>query len=316
MSRLFRDVDGGCVSPRGSVVCIGAFDGLHLGHQALVGRVAGRAHEFGLEAAVLSFEPLPREFFGGERAPARLTLPRERIEGLLALGVDLIGLLRFNAALAAMPAEDFVRQVIGRRLNAREVWVGPDFRFGRGRAGDVELLRRLGAELGFEARVMDQVDIGGSRVSASRIRELLGEGELDVVAELLGHTYRMSGRVTRGRQLGRRLGYPTANLRLGGKVPALRGIFASRVHGVGPVPLPAVSSLGTRPTVDGAEPLLETHVFDFEGDLYGRRIGVEFIAKLRDEQRFDNLDALVAQMDRDAAAARELLNTSNPRAAQ
>ena len=316
MSRLFRDVDGGCVSPRGSVVCIGAFDGLHLGHQALVGRVAGRAHEFGLEAAVLSFEPLPREFFGGERAPARLTLPRERIEGLRALGVDLIGLLRFNAALSAMPAEDFVRQVIGRRLNAREVWVGPDFRFGRGRAGDVELLRRLGAGLGFEARVMDQVDIGGSRVSASRIRELLGEGELDVVAELLGHTYRISGRVTRGRQLGRRLGYPTANLRLGGKVPALRGIFASRVHGIGPVPLPAVSSLGTRPTVDGAEPLLETHVFDFEGDLYGRRIGVEFVAKLRDEQRFDNLDALVAQMDRDAAAARQLLNTSNPRAAQ
>lgn len=316
MSRLFRDVDGGCVSPRGSVVCIGAFDGLHLGHQALVGRVAGRAHEFGLEAAVLSFEPLPREYFGGDRAPARLTLPRARIEGLLALGVDVVGLLRFNAALAAMPAEDFVRRVIGKRLNAREVWVGPDFRFGRGRSGDLDTLRRLGAELGFEARSMDQVDIGGSRVSASRIRELLGEGELDVVAELLGRAYRISGRVTRGRQLGRQLGYPTANLRLGGKVPALRGIFASRVHGVGPSPVPAVSSLGTRPTVDGDEPLLETHLFDFEGDLYGRRIGVEFVAKLRDEAKFDNLDALVAQMDRDAAAARDLLNVHNPRAAQ
>lgn len=316
MSRLFRDVDGGCVSPRGSVVCIGAFDGLHLGHQALVGRVVGRAHESGLAAAVLSFEPLPREFFGGDRAPARLTLPRARIEGLLALGVDVIGLLRFNAALAAIPAEDFVRRVIGQRLNAREVWVGPDFRFGRGRSGDIDTLRGLGAELGFEARVMDQVDIGGSRVSASRIRALLGEGELDVVAEMLGHGYRISGRVARGRQLGRQLGYPTANLRLGGKVPALRGIFATRVHGVGSVPMPAVSSLGTRPTVDGAEPLLETHVFDFEGDLYGRRIGVEFVAKLRDEEKFDNLDALVAQMDRDAAAARNLLNVHKPRASQ
>lgn len=316
MSRLFRDVDGGCVSPRGSVVCIGAFDGLHLGHQALVGRVVGRAHEFGLEAAVLSFEPLPREFFGGDRAPARLTLPRARIEGLLALGVDVIGLLRFNAALAAIPAEDFVRRVIGQRLNAREVWVGPDFRFGRGRSGDIDTLRSLGAELGFEARCMDQVDIGGSRVSASRIRELLGAGELDVVAEMLGHGYRISGRVARGRQLGRQLGYPTANLRLGGKVPALRGIFASRVHGVGQSPMPAVSSLGTRPTVDGDEPLLETHLFDFEGDLYGRRIGVEFVAKLRDELKFDNLDALVAQMDRDAAAARNLLNVHNARASQ
>lgn len=316
MSRLFRDVDGGCVSPRGSVVCIGAFDGLHLGHQALIGRVCGRAHEFGLDAAVLSFEPLPREFFAGDRAPARLTLPRARIEGLMAFGVDVIGLLRFNAALAAMPAPDFVRGVIHRRLNAREVWVGPDFRFGKGRSGDIDTLREVGAELGFEARSMDQVDIGGSRVSASRIRELLGEGELGVAAELLGRAYRISGRVVRGRQLGRQLGYPTANLRLGGKVPALRGIFATRVHGVGPEPMPAVSSLGTRPTVEGAEPLLETHLFDFDGDLYGRRIEVEFVARLRDEAKFDDLDALVAQMDRDAAAARDILNVNQPRAAQ
>lgn len=314
MSHLFRDVDGGCVSRRGSVVCIGAFDGLHLGHRALVGRVVARAHEAGLDAAVLSFEPLPREFFGGERAPARLDLPRSRVEGLAALGVDCIGLLRFNAALAALPAEAFVRAVIAGRLNAREVWVGPDFRFGRGREGSLDTLQALGAELGFQARCLERIDAGGDRVSASRIRELLAAGELDHAAELLGRPYALGGRVVRGRQLGRELGYPTANLRLGGKRPALRGIFATRVHGLGPSPRAAVSSLGTRPTVDGVEPLLETHVFDFDGDLYGRRIGVEFVAKLRDEEKFDDLAALKAQMDRDAAAARRLLDAPNRKA--
>ncbi len=306
MSRLFRDVDGGSLCPRGSVVCIGAFDGLHLGHRALVRHAVARARGFGLPAVALSFEPLPREFFARDTPPPRLTLPRDRIEGLLALGLDQLGLLRFNAALAAMPAQDFVRRVLAGRLGAREVWIGPEFRFGHRRGGDLALLRELGKELGFAAGEIEPVHVHGERVSSTRIREALRGGEFAHAAALLGRPYAIGGRVVRGRQLGRTLGYPTANLRFP-KTPALSGIYATRVHGVGAQPWPSVSSFGTRPTVDGVEPLLEAHLFDFEGDLYGRHLEVEFVAKLRDEAKFPDLPALTAQMHRDAAQARAIL---------
>lgn len=311
MSRLFRDVDGGSLSPRGSVVCIGAFDGLHLGHRALVGHVIARARAAGLDAAVVSFEPLPREFFAGDSAPPRLSLPRMRHAGLVALGADLVGLLRFNAAFAAMTAREFVDRVLVRRLAAREVWVGPDFRFGRGREGDVAALEALGCESGFTVASIAPVQIDGERVSATRIRELLARGDLAGAARLLGRPYSIEGRVVRGRQLGRSLRFPTANLRLSGKRPPLSGVFAVRVHGIGEAARPAVASLGTRPTVAGVEPWLEVHLFDFDGDLYGRRIEVEFVAKLRDEQKFPDLPTLVAQMDRDAERARQILRTAN-----
>lgn len=307
MSRLFRDVDGGSLCPHGSVVCIGAFDGLHLGHRALVRRARERAHALGLPLVALSFEPLPREFFAAAARPPRLTLARAKFEGLRALGVDRIGLLRFDARLALMSAEAFIHDVLVDRLGAREVWVGPGFRFGRGRSGSVETLQRLGAELGFIAGEIAPVAHDGERVSSTRIRAALQAGDFDIATRLLGRAYAISGRVVRGRQLGRTLGYPTANLRFGGKVPALSGIYATRVHGVGAQPWPSVSSFGTRPTVDGVEPLLEAHLFDFDGDLYGRRIEVEFVARLRDEVKFDGLPALVAQMRRDAAQARALL---------
>lgn len=307
MSRLFRDVDGGPLCPQGSVVCIGAFDGLHLGHRALIGHAVGRARDLGLPAVALTFEPLPREFFARDAMPPRLSPPRARIAGLRELGVDLIGLLRFDTALAAMSAREFVERMLVERLSVREVWVGPDFRFGKGRQGDVALLEQLGAELGFHAGSLAPVTLDGERISASRIRELLGAGELDHAARLLGRPYTLAGRVVAGSKLGRELGYPTANIRLHGMTPALRGIFAVRVHGIGDEARPGVASLGTRPTVDGSEPLLEAHVFDFAGDLYGRRIGVEFVAKLRDEEKFPDLPTLVAQMHRDAAQARQVL---------
>lgn len=290
------------------MVCIGAFDGLHLGHQALVGRAHSRARELGCASAVLSFEPLPREFFAHAAAPARLLLPAARIRGLIALGVDVIGMLRFNARLAAMSAPAFVESVLVRRLAAREVWVGPGFRFGHGRAGDLALLQALGAQFAFKATAIEPVALAGERVSASRIRADLAAGDLAAAARLLGRPYVIEGRVVRGAQLGRKLGYPTANIRLGGRVPALSGIFATRVHGVGAQPRASVSSLGTRPTVHGTEPLLEAHLFDFDGDLYGQRIGVEFVHKLREEQAFADLPALVAQMDSDARRAREILH--------
>ena len=314
MSRLFRDVDGGPLCPQGSVVCIGAFDGLHLGHRALVRRAIGRARELGVDAVALSFEPLPREFFGRTASPSRLTLPRAKAEGLFALGVDVVGLLRFNARLAAMPAETFVRDVLVRGLEAREVWVGPDFRFGKGRAGDIGTLRKMGAQAGFTAHEIEPVLVDGERVSSTRIRALLAAGDFNAAAHLLGRPYAIGGRVAHGNQLGRTLGFPTANLRFGGKVPALSGIYAARVHGVGAQPWPAVASFGTRPTVAGKEPLLEAHLFDFDGDLYGRRIEVEFVARLRDEEKFADLPALVAQMHRDAAQARAILSNLPQRA--
>ncbi|MBS0194234.1 MAG: bifunctional riboflavin kinase/FAD synthetase [Proteobacteria bacterium] len=305
--RLFRDCSGIRADARGSVVCIGAFDGLHRGHRALVGRAVERARELDAESVALSFEPLPREYFARGSPPPRLSLPRAKVEGLWALGVDRVGLLRFDARMAALSAQGFIADVLVRALGAREVWVGPGFRFGHGRAGDMGLLVREGATHGFVAREIEPVQVDGERASSSRLRQMLAVGDLDAAARQLGQAYAIGGKVVRGRQLGRTLGFPTANLRLGRLRPPLTGIFATRVHGAGLDAWPSVSSLGTRPTVDGDEPLLEAHLFDYDGDLYGRRIEVEFVAKLRDELRFEDLHALTAQMHRDAAQAREIL---------
>ncbi|VXB74416.1 bifunctional riboflavin kinase and FAD synthetase [Luteimonas sp. 9C] len=307
MSRLFRDIAGGPLCADGSVVCIGAFDGLHLGHQALVRHAVARARMLGVDAAALSFEPLPREFFAAASPPPRLGPVRAKFEGLRGLGADVVGLLRFDARMAAMSPEAFVDAVLVQRLRAREVWVGPGFRFGHKRAGDLATLQALGREAGFIAGEIEPLVVDGERVSSTHIRTALVAGDFEHAARLLGRPYAVSGRVVRGQQLGRTLGYPTANLRFGGKVPALRGIYATRVHGIGDTPRPSVSSFGTRPTVGGVEPLLEAHLFDFDGDLYGRRIEVEFVARLRDEEKFDDLPSLVAQMDLDAAQARAVL---------
>ncbi|MDR6840252.1 bifunctional riboflavin kinase/FAD synthetase [Pseudoxanthomonas sacheonensis] len=313
MSRLFRDVDGGALFPHGSVVCIGAFDGLHLGHRALVRHAVARARDLALPAVALSFEPLPREFFSRDLPPPRLTLARGKYQGLRALGTDSVGLLRFDAQLSAMDAEEFVRKLLIGRLGVREVWIGPDFRFGHRRGGDLPLLERMGRELGFSAGAIEPVLLQGERVSSTRIREALRSGDFTDASRLLGRAYSIGGRVVRGKQLGRTLGFPTANLRFP-KVPALSGIYATWVHGVGERPHASVSSFGTRPTVDGIEPLLEAHLFDFDGDLYGRHIEVEFVAKLRDELKFPDLPSLTEQMQRDAETARRLLSEQRLRA--
>lgn len=313
MSRLFRDVEGGELFPQGSVVCIGAFDGLHLGHRALVRHAVARARVLGVPAVALAFEPLPREFFAKEAPPPRLTLARGKVTGLRSLGVEGVGLLRFDAKMVATPAEDFVRDMLVHRLGAREVWIGPGFHFGNRRRGNLALLQATGSELGFAAGEIAPVHLQGERISSTRIRELLVAGEFAHAAELLGRPYSISGRVVRGRQLGRTLGFPTANLRFP-KTPALSGIYATWVHGVFEQPWPSVSSFGTRPTVEGVEPLLEAHLFDYQGDLYGRHIEVEFVAKLRDEEKFDGLPALTEQMHRDAEQARRILSEHRLRA--
>ena len=313
MTELFRDLDGGPLCPNGSVVCIGAFDGLHIGHRALVGHAVARARDLGVPAVALSFEPLPREYFAGGAPPPRLQLPRMKLDELRKLGIDRVGLLRFNAALAGLSPEDFVQRLLVARLQAREVWVGPDFRFGRARAGHLGLLQQMGAEFGFAAGTIAPVELDGAPVSSTRIRSALQEGDFAAAARLLGKPYSIAGRVVRGKQLGRTLGYPTANLRFAHKTPALRGIYATWVHGVTAEPRPSVSSFGTRPTVGGKEPLLEAHLFDFDGDLYGKLIEIEFVARLRDEEKFPDLPTLVVQMDRDAAQARNILMKTTER---
>lgn len=310
MDFLIRDAEGGPLCPQGSVVCIGAFDGLHLGHQALLRHAATRAHLLGVPAVALAFEPLPREFFAPDDPPPRLMLPRGKVLGMREAGMQGIGLLRFNREMTRMPAETFIEQVLVNRLNAREVWVGPDFRFGHQRRGDIAMLQAEGERLGFSAHAIEPFLLDGERVSSSAIRAALSSGDFARAEKLLGRPYAIGGRVVRGKQLGRTLGFPTANLRFP-RNPALQGIYATRVHGIGDAPWPSVSSFGTRPTVDGVEPLLEAHLFDFDGDLYGRHIEVEFLAKLRDEAKFDSLDALTAQMHEDARQARAVLAMQN-----
>lgn len=307
MGKYFRDATGPCLTPRGAVVCIGAFDGVHRGHRALLARVRERAAALGLPAVALSFEPVPRQFFQGRKSFARLTTPGEKLR-LLRGEVDHVGLLRFNGLLANTSAQEFVDDVLVERLAAREVWVGPGFRFGHQRRGDVALLHQSGARNGFTAHEIDPVLEGGERISSSRIRAALAGGDYVAAAAWLGRPFAMGGHVVRGNQLGRRLGFPTANIRVPWGAPAVNGVCAVIVDGAGLARWPAVASLGTRPTVGGVEPLLEAHLFDFDGDLYGRRLTVEFVAHLRPEARFDSLDALVAQMNLDAALARAILS--------
>ena len=291
---------------RGSVVTLGAFDGLHLGHQALIARALDRARERAARAVMLTFEPMPREYLQPGSPPARLTNFRERWRLAAASGLDGLCVLRFDARLRGLAGEAFAQRFAS-AFGAALVVVGHDFRFGRDGAGTAEGLAECGRRLGFEVEIVAPVTGEGERVSSTAVRAGLAASDFARAARLLGRPYTMRGRVMRGEQLGRTLGYPTANLRLKRRRSPLGGIFAVRVHGVAEAPWPGVASLGTRPTVGGVEPWLETHLFDFAASLYGREIEVEFVAKIRDEARFASLDALVAQMHDDASEARRLL---------
>jgi riboflavin kinase/FMN adenylyltransferase len=292
---------------RGCVATIGNYDGVHRGHQHMIAALRASAMELGVPAVVVTFEPTPREFFAGPAAPSRLTRLREKLEALALYGVDRVVVLRFDRRMQDLGAAEFVDRLLVRGLGVRHLVVGHDFHFARRREGSIDTLRTAGAAHGFTVEEVDQFLLEGERVSSSLVREALNQGNLERATRLLGRPYRMAGRVRLGNKLGRTLGYPTANLALQRKVVPLWGIFAVRVSGAGLVDHPAVSSLGTRPTVNGTDPLLEVHLFDFDGSLYGRYLDVDFVARLRDERKFESLDALVAQMHRDAAAARTVL---------
>src|SRR3984885_164631 len=288
---------------RGCVLTVGNYDGVHLGHQHMIGVLKARA-----AAPVRVFEPSSKEFIDPDGAPPRLTRWREKFLALAAQGVERLVTLRFDECMRAMTPQSFVDELIVEKLGARYMVVGDDFRYGSNAGGTIETLRSAGQAHGFGVEQIAPFVFDSVRVSSTAVRERLEIADYPGAARLLGRPYRMMGRVVHGRRLGRALGFPTANLRLMRRKSPVWGILAVWVHGIEARPLPGVASLGTRPTVDGIEPLLEAHVFDFSGDLYGRSIEVEFVAKLRDEVKFDSLDALVVQMKLDDARARDLLS--------
>jgi riboflavin kinase/FMN adenylyltransferase len=296
---------------QGCVLTVGNYDGVHLGHQKMIGALKARATELRSAATVLVFEPSSKEFIDPEGAPPRLTRWREKFLALAGQGVDRLVTLRFDEYMRAMTPECFVDELIVAALGTRHIVVGNDFRYGCNAGGTIDSLRAAGEARGFGVEQIAPFVFDGVRVSSTVVRERLAESDFAGAKRLLGRPYRMLGRVVHGRELGRKLGFPTANLRLMRRKPPVRGVLAVRVFGIEPKALTAVASLGTRPTVDGTEMLLEVHVFDFAGELYGREIEVEFVAKLRDEVKFDSLDALTAQMKVDAAQARDLLSKVN-----
>ncbi|HET6630759.1 MAG TPA: bifunctional riboflavin kinase/FAD synthetase [Woeseiaceae bacterium] len=296
----------------GSVATIGSYDGLHLGHQKLLERVLGLAHDEQLPSIVMSFEPMPKEFFAAASPPARLMRFREKFDALAAAGVDIFFCPRFDQRMRSLAADTFIRQLLIQAMNVRHLVIGDDFRFAAKRQGTVQHLHRAAGALGFELHQAPSVVMDGERVSSTAIREALWNGELERAGKLLGRHYSMSGKVVRGDNLGRKLGFPTANVDLRRRQSPVMGIFAARVRGLAGEPLTAVASVGTRPTFGGTKPLLEVHIFDFDRPIYGRYIHVDFIARLRSEQKFDDEQSLIEQMHRDAARAKELLNEEKP----
>jgi riboflavin kinase/FMN adenylyltransferase len=292
---------------RGSVVTIGAYDGLHLGHEQLLARVKAAANEQGLPSVVMSFEPTPKEYFSSSKPPARLMRFREKYEALADHGIDIFYCPRFDARMRDIAADAFIRRILVHGLCARHVVIGDDFRFAAKREGRLEHLQRAGAALGYTVEQVASVIVNDVRVSSTAIREALWDGKVADATAFLGRPYRMSGKVVMGEKLGRTLGFPTANVDLRRKQSAVMGIFAVRVNGLDGAARDAVASVGTRPTFDGTKPLLEVHIFDFDEDIYGKYIHVDFIARLRSEEKYDDVDELVAQMHRDADNARSIL---------
>ena len=289
---------------------IGNFDGVHLGHQALLARVREAAGRLGLDAAVMTFEPHPREFFAQllgrpDIAPARIANLRDKLQSLTDSGIDRVIVEHFGSHFAALSPQEFIEKILVQGLHVRWLMVGDDFCFGARRAGNLQTLVEAGRQHGFEVHSMPTVTNAGVRISSSAVRAALAAGDLQLARQLLGHSYAITGHVVHGKKLGRTIGFPTLNMRVGHKRPALSGIFVVQVHGLAPQPLPAVASLGVRPTVDDSgRVLLETHLLDFQGDCYGKLLRVEFLKKLRDEEKYVDLPTLTDAIARDADQAR------------
>jgi len=297
---------------RGCVATIGNFDGIHRGHQVIIDQVRDKARAHGVPAVVMVFEPQPREFFAGQDAPPRLMRFREKVDILLAHDVDIVVCLQFNSRLRNLSAMEFVDQVLVEGMQVKHLVVGDDFRFGCDRSGDFHFLQTVGEEKGFDVEHTRTIMVKGERISSTRVRQALSENRLADARELLGRPYAIGGRVVYGRALGRQLGVPTANLTLGGKKPALRGVYVVAVEMPNGRVERGLANIGIRPTVDGYHPSLEVHLLDFSADLYGSRLTVTFLYHLRDEVRFDSVTELEQQIHRDLMAGRDWLSRSRP----
>lgn len=292
---------------RGTVASIGNFDGVHLGHQAVLQDLRDRARALGVPSTVVLFEPQPQEYFAAGKAPLRLTRFMEKWPLLTSAGVDRVLCLRFGRSLAEMPAEEFIQKVLVDALGVKHLTVGDDFRFGKGRRGDFGMLAEKGKATGFGVTDTPSLEVQGERVSSTRIRALLQEGQVEAAATLLGRPFSLGGRVMHGEKLGRKLGFPTLNLALKRRMPPLSGIFAARVAGLPGGSQPAAAYIGKRSAVGGEHWVLEAHLPGFEGELYGRRLEVQFLHRLREDRHFANLDDLRVQMHQDVAAAKAWL---------
>ncbi len=308
--RVIRNRPGqlpaGFNASRSSVVSVGNFDGMHRGHMALIERCRQQASANDV-ITMVTFEPLPQAFFRPEHEPARLSTVYQKLSSFQSAGVDVAWLIRFGKDLASLSAREFVRQVLHMDLGAKYVVIGEDFRFGRGREGNVTLLKKFGKEMNFTVETVAAVESSGQRISSSRVRRQLAVGDFQSAAECLGRPFRMEGHVVHGAHLGRKLGYPTANLRIRARPSPLQGVFAVFARCAGEHWRAGVCNLGWRPAVNGEEPLLEVHFFDFDKDIYGQRLEVQFVAKLRDELNFRSIDDLVVQMKKDEEKARVCL---------
>ena len=294
-----------CPAPQATALTIGNFDGVHLGHRALLARLIAVANARDLLPAALTFEPHPREFFAPESAPVRLSTLREKLEMLAETGVALTNVCRFNTEFAHLDAEDFIERLLIEHLRVKHLIVGDDFRFGAKRRGNFALLQEAGRQHGFAVEALPSVVIDDTRVSSSAVRAALAEGRMDAAARFLGRPYVIDGRVVRGRQLGRQLGVPTANIRIKRARPPLTGVYAVDVLGLDGGPHQGIANIGFRPSVDqGSAPLLEIHLFNFDADIYGAHLSVRFLHKLREERKFPDVQALKTQIFQDIDSAK------------
>lgn len=334
---LIRGLHNLSARHHGCVATIGNFDGVHLGHQAVLGQLAEKADEYGVPTTVITFEPQPQEYFAPDNAVPRLTRLREKLLALRRFSVDRVLCLSFNRALATLPAEEFIERILVNGLGVRYLVVGDDFHFGAGRRGNFAMLQAAGEKYGFQVAHMHTFALAGERVSSTRIRRALACGDMEQAEQLLGRPYRMCGRVAHGDKRGRTIGFPTANIRLHRKASSISGVFAVELwlapalglappglgrrcatgasFGVAGEPWRGVANVGVRPTVQGLRPLLEVHLFDFSGDLYGRHVYVDFLHKIRDEQRFESFEALKQQILVDAQQAREFFSWQDSKSA-
>jgi riboflavin kinase/FMN adenylyltransferase len=292
---------------RGCVATIGNFDGVHVGHQAVLSKLIRCARERGLPSTVIVFEPQPAEYFAGDAAPARLTRLREKVMLLAELGIDRLLILRFDAVLAALSADEFVRRILIDGLGVQSLTIGDDFKFGKRRGGDFSVLQRFAQRYGFVLDRADSLRMEGERVSSTLIRAKLLAGDMRDVERMLGRRYFIAGRIVHGHKRGREIGFPTANLDLHRIKSPLAGIYAVSVRGLAEKPLVGVAYLGSRPIIDDPRFVLEVHLFDFDTECYGRHIEVDFAAKVRDDMVFSSFDALSAQIAKDCAAARVMI---------